>query len=200
MSEASSAVLFKSIKKKKNIRGRRKKKQEEEEEDGEREEEGEGEEESGFDRSALTEMMEKQKLRQRTIGISNITLASGRKVTRVEEMAEGDRASMEDPFKLKSGGLLDLKTARRARTAEEGEAEAAAAEEAARGAGIGVSEVVGTQFSKETRVRDEDEEMRKFIDVEMEKRRARKPGEAEEVEEERWVRAHRHKNCGGGIR
>ncbi len=31
---------------------------------------------------------------------------------------------------------------------------------------------VGTQFSRETRVRDEDEEMRKFIEGEMEKRKA----------------------------
>ena len=33
--------------------------------------------------------------------------------------------------------------------------------------------MVGTQFSKETRVRDEDEEMKKFIESEMEKRRGK---------------------------
>ena len=33
--------------------------------------------------------------------------------------------------------------------------------------------MVGTQFSKETRVRDEDEEMKKFIETEMEKRRGK---------------------------
>ena len=35
-------------------------------------------------------------------------------------------------------------------------------------------ENIGTQFSKETRVRDEDEEMQKFIEKEMEKRRGKR--------------------------
>ena len=37
----------------------------------------------------------------------------------------------------------------------------------------GIAPIVGTQFSKETRVRDEDEEMKKFIEAEMEKRRGK---------------------------
>ena len=37
----------------------------------------------------------------------------------------------------------------------------------------GNTPMVGTQFSKETRVRDEDEEMKKFIEAEMEKRRGK---------------------------
>ena len=36
--------------------------------------------------------------------------------------------------------------------------------------------MVGTQFSKETRVRDEDEEMKKFIETEMEQRRGKNLG------------------------
>ena len=40
----------------------------------------------------------------------------------------------------------------------------------------GVTQIVGTQFSKETRVRDEDEEMKKFIESEMEKRRGKNLG------------------------
>ena len=40
----------------------------------------------------------------------------------------------------------------------------------------GVEQIVGTQFSKETRVRDEDEEMKKFIESEMEKRRGKNLG------------------------
>lgn len=78
----------------------------------------------------------------------------------------------DDPFKLKTGGLLDLKKARAAKAIEEG-GEAPSAEREA------LSEtLVGTQFSKETRMRDEDEEMRKFIEAEMEKRRQRGPEDA----------------------
>ena len=40
----------------------------------------------------------------------------------------------------------------------------------------GVTPIVGTQFSKETRVRDEDEEMKKFIESEMEIRRGKNLG------------------------
>ena len=40
----------------------------------------------------------------------------------------------------------------------------------------GAEPMVGTQFSKETRVRDEDEEMKKFIEAEMEKRRRKNMG------------------------
>ena len=39
---------------------------------------------------------------------------------------------------------------------------------------------VGTQFSKETHIRDEDDEMRKFIETEMEKLKGRRDGEEEE--------------------
>ena len=40
----------------------------------------------------------------------------------------------------------------------------------------GSTPMVGTQFSKETRVRDEDEEMKKFIEAEMEQRRGKNLG------------------------
>jgi hypothetical protein len=76
----------------------------------------------------------------------------------MDELVNND----SDPFKLKSGGLLTLDGARKA-------AAHVAAED-----GLGEEEkIVGTVFSKETRIRDEDEEMKKFIESEVEKRRGK---------------------------
>ena len=41
---------------------------------------------------------------------------------------------------------------------------------------------VGTQFSKETHIRDEDDEMRKFIETEMEKLKGRQEEEEEDAD------------------
>ncbi len=108
----------------------------------------------------------------RTSGISHVTLASGIKVSKVEEEVGVDAS---DPFKLKTGGLLDLARARQAKALEDPDAEDGGGGD---GLGMGVlvgpdGTAVGTQFSRETRVRDEDEEMRKFIEAEMEKRRGK---------------------------
>lgn len=174
--EGKPVVAFKAVRKRKNLRQRRRS---DEEEAGKSNDKREEREEEDFDREALIETMEKQKLRQRSAGISNITLAVGRKVSRVEEMAAKDA---EDPFKIKSGGLVDLQTARKAKRIEDdngvtSEGKGRNSEK------LGASDdVVGTQFSKETKIRDEDEEMKKFIDSEMEKRRG-KAFNQEEVEE-----------------
>ena len=168
--EVKPAVAFKSVRKRKNIRQRRGSDEEERSDDKK-------EEEEDFDREALIETMEKQKLRQRTAGISNITLAVGRKVSKAEEMAAKDA---EDPFKIKSGGLVDLQTARRRLDEENGVASEGKGRNSDK---LGSSaDVVGTQFSKETKIRDEDEEMKKFIESEMEKRRG-KPVHEEDDEE-----------------
>ena len=128
-------IHFKSIKKKRPIR---KKDSSDEEESIE-----------AVDKDAFEEILEIQKLRKRSKGVSAVTLASGKKVSKVEELIDSD------PFKVKSGGLLTLDKARKA-------AEINSDEER--------EEEIGTQFSKETRVRDEDGEMQKFIETEMEKR------------------------------
>ena len=91
--------------------------------------------------------IELQRLRQRSSGISHLTLASGKKVSKIEE--ELSSSQTDDPFKLKTGGLLDLQRARQARALENGE-KADDGVDRPRG---DLSEVVGTQFSKETRVR-----------------------------------------------
>ena len=169
--EVKPVVAFKSVRKRKNFRQRRG--SDGEDRSGDKRE---GEEED-FDREALIETMEKQKLRQRSAGISNITLAVGRKVSKAEEMAAKDA---EDPFKIKSGGLVDLHTARRRLDEENGVPSEGKGRNSDK---LGASDdVVGTQFSKETKIRDEDEEMKKFIESEMEKRRGKAVNQ-EEVEE-----------------
>ena len=142
-------IHFKSIKKKRPIR--QKDSSDEEEESIE-----------AVDKDAFEEILEIQKLRKRSKGVSAVTLASGKKVSKEEELID------PDPFKVKSGGLLTLDKARQAAKIDDEERE----------------EEIGTQFSKETRVRDEDGEMQKFIETEMEKRSGkRQDSDANEPEQ-----------------
>ena len=129
----SEKVQFKSVKRKRAMRQK-----------------VDSDDEEDFNKDALEETLEIQKLRKRSHGVNAVTLASGKKVTKVDELVQSD----PDPFKLKSGGLLTIDKARQAANHEKE-----------------TEDNIGTQFSKETRVRDEDEEMRKFIEIEMKKRR-----------------------------
>ena len=141
-------IHFKSIKKKRPIR--------------QKDSSDEEEPIEAVDKDAFEEILEIQKLRKRSKGVSAITLASGKKVSKVEELIDSD------PFKVKSGGLLTLDKARKAAEIDDEERE----------------EEIGTQFSKETRVRDEDGEMQKFIETEMEKRSGkREDSDANEPEQ-----------------
>merc|ERR1711988_1774720 len=132
-------IQFKSIKKKRPIRQK----------DSSSDEENDNSNEVD-NKDAFEEILEIQKLRKRSHGVNSVTLASGKKVSKVDELVSNDA----DPFKLKSGGLLSLDKAKKAAEIEKAEEN---------------GENIGTQFSKETRVRDEDEEMQKFIEKEMEK-------------------------------
>ena len=146
----SEPVQFKSIKKRKPLRQRKRSHSDSDEE----------KDSAGINLEALKETQELQKLRNKTSGVSAITLASGQKISKVEALVADDK----DPFKLQTGGLLDLSKAKAAKALEEGnelDPERESMQET----------LVGTQFSKETRIRDEDEEMKKFIDTEMERRR-----------------------------
>merc|ERR1719436_1785011 len=98
---------------------------------------------------------ELQKLRKRAAGTNIETLGSGKK----QNVAEDD-----DPLGLKKGGMLDTKAMKDCKANDD-------------------AYDVGTQFSKETHIRDEDDEMRKFIETEMSKMKGR-PEEAEEEEED----------------
>ncbi len=110
--------MFKSLKRKKPLRSARKSSDSDDEED-----------KSEVNKAALEETIELQKLRKRAHGVNAATLASGKKVTKVDELVHND----PDPFKLKTGGLLNLDKARQAAALEDQPAEESA---------------VGTQFSK----------------------------------------------------
>ena len=150
--EAKPKIQFKSIRKKRPVR--RTNSSDEEDDD------------NAFDKDAFEEILEVQKLRKRTHGVNAVTLASGKKISKVDELVSNDA----DPFKLKSGGLLSLDKARMAAEIENDNEE----------------DNIGTQFSKETRVRDEDEEMQKFIEKEMEKRRGKRQ-DSDQNEQDKYL-------------
>jgi len=85
---------------------------------------------------------ELQKLRKRPAGTNIVTLALGKKINKIEEVI------VDDPFKLNSGGLVTGKDMKGYKTKND-------------------AYDVGTQFYKETHIRDEDDEMKKFIETEM---------------------------------
>jgi len=138
---------FKFIKKKRPIRTRK----------ASDDSEGNAETRDDEKDTIMQETLEIQKLRKRPKGVNAAALALGKKVTKMDSMVDSDN---NDPFKGKGGGLLTLEEAKRVSEREQ-----------ASDGGIESQDSIGTQFSKETRVRDEDEEMRKFIEKEMEKRR-----------------------------
>jgi len=96
-----------------------------------------------------------QKLRKRTAGTNIETLAAGKK----------NRPEDDDPLGLKKGGLLDTQAMKNYKAIDD-------------------AYDVGTQFSKETHIRDEDDEMRKFIETEMSKMKGRPEKEEEEEEDQ----------------
>lgn len=153
MEDEKPKISFKSLKRKKPLRQR-----------GDDNDTDAGNSDDGDDvvnKELMHETLELQKLRKRAHGVNAVTLAIGKKVSKVDELVHND----PDPFKLKSGGLLSLDGARKAA--------AIVAKEDLGGGDSDEEKVVGTVFSKETRIRDEDEEMRKFIESELEKRRGK---------------------------
>ncbi|XP_064541684.1 splicing factor C9orf78 [Drosophila montana] len=106
----------------------------------------------------LDEIKERQRLRQRPNGVSLVGLALGKKVAPEEELA------IKDPFNVKIGGLVNMQQMKSGKMKEADDAY-----------DVGI----GTQFSAETNKRDEDEEMMKYIEQELQKR---KGGAADENE------------------
>ena len=90
-----SEVKFKSVKKKRPVRKR---------ESSSDEESGNKDSDEPDTNEKLSETLELQKLRKRPHGVNAVTLASGKKVSRVDELVYND----PDPFKIKTGGLLTL--------------------------------------------------------------------------------------------
>ena len=151
MDEERPKIAFKSLKRKKPLRHRG--------DDSDADADSDNEDDV-VNKELMNETLELQKLRKRAHGVNAVTLAIGKKVSKVDELVHND----PDPFKLKSGGLLTLDGARKA---------AAIVAKEDLGEDSDEEKVVGTVFSKETRIRDEDEEMRKFIESELEKRRGK---------------------------
>jgi hypothetical protein len=136
-------VLFKPIKRK-NIRQRKPS-------NDEQVVEQEDESELQAKLEIIHETKEKQKLRNRSNGVNVVSLAVGKKITIEEEV------STKDPFKTQSGGMINmhaLKSGKLKATSDD-----------AYDTGI------GTQFSAETNIGDTDEQMMKYIDEQMSKRK-----------------------------
>ncbi|XP_017063473.1 telomere length and silencing protein 1 homolog [Drosophila eugracilis] len=98
----------------------------------------------------LDEIKERQRLRQRPNGVSLVGLALGKKIAPEEELA------IKDPFNVKTGGLVNMQQLKSGKMKEVDDAY-----------DVGI----GTQFSAETNKRDEDEEMMKYIEQELQKRK-----------------------------
>ncbi|XP_031630296.1 telomere length and silencing protein 1 homolog [Contarinia nasturtii] len=91
-----------------------------------------------------------QKLRIKPKGVNAVALAIGKKVT------PEDLVLKNDPFKIKSGGILNMKNIKSGKMQQVDDAY-----------DVGI----GTQFSAETNKRDEDEEMMKYIEEQLNKRK-----------------------------
>lgn len=99
----------------------------------------------------IEEMKEIQKLRERSKGVSIAGLAAGRKLALEEEILT------RDPFKISSGGLINMQNLKAGKPKP-------SVDDA-------YDTSIGTQFSAETNKRDEDEEMMKYIEEELKKRK-----------------------------
>ncbi|KAJ8924990.1 hypothetical protein NQ315_001155 [Exocentrus adspersus] len=100
--------------------------------------------------SKLNEMKELQKLRERPNGVSLMGLALGTKVALEDEIVA------KDPFNVKVGGMINMQALKSGKMKQVDDA---------------YDTGIGTQFSVETNKRDEDEEMMKFIEEELSKRK-----------------------------
>ncbi|XP_060535546.1 splicing factor C9orf78 isoform X2 [Cylas formicarius] len=97
-------------------------------------------------------MKELQSLRKRPNGVSVIGLALGTKVSAEEEVVA------KDPFKVQAGGMVNMQALKQGKVKQVDDA---------------YDTGIGTQFSVETNKRDEDEEMMKFIEEELSKRKGK---------------------------
>ncbi|RXN10326.1 hypothetical protein ROHU_030685 [Labeo rohita] len=110
-------------------------------------------------RSKLDEAKELQSLRKRQHGVSIATLLVGEKLPLEAELED-------DPFKLKTGGVVDMKKVKdrnRDMTADENDLN------------------LGTSFSAETNRRDEDADMMKYIETELKKKKGMVEAEEQKV-------------------
>ncbi|KAL1517397.1 hypothetical protein ABEB36_001165 [Hypothenemus hampei] len=107
----------------------------------------------------LEEMKEIQNLRKRPHGVSAIGLALGTKISAEDEIVS------KDPFKIETGGMINMQALKSGKMKQIDDA---------------YDTGIGTQFSVETNKRDEDEEMMKFIEEELSKRKGKSDKDTEE--------------------
>lgn len=91
-----------------------------------------------------------QKLRERPNGVSVAALATGQKISLEEDIP------CKDPFKVKTGGMINMQALKSGTVKQVDDA---------------YDTGIGTQFSAETNKRDEDEEMMKYIEEQLAKRK-----------------------------
>uniref|UniRef100_A0A182Y2I7 Telomere length and silencing protein 1 homolog n=1 Tax=Anopheles stephensi TaxID=30069 RepID=A0A182Y2I7_ANOST len=108
-------------------------------------------------RSKLEETKERQRLRNRRNGVNILSLAAGKKISIEEEVTVKCLILQKDPFNIKTGGMVNMQALKA------GKLKAAVEDPYDTG--------IGTQFSAETNKRDEDEEMMKYIEEELGKRK-----------------------------
>lgn len=153
----SDKISFKQLKRK-PIRKRR--------ESSSEDSEGENKMNTADILSRLEETKEIQKLRQRPKGVSVIGLAVGQKVSIEEEL------TCKDPYKIKSGGMVNMKALKSGKVKQVDDA---------------YDTGIGTQFSAETNKRDEDEEMMKYIDEELAKRKGSEDSEKDATDPNKYL-------------
>ncbi|XP_063236497.1 splicing factor C9orf78 homolog isoform X2 [Bacillus rossius redtenbacheri] len=93
-----------------------------------------------------------QSLRRRQNGVSIASLALGKRLAPGEELVD------TDPFRVKAGGMVNMKALKDGKVKRVDDA---------------YDTGIGTQFSAETNKRDEDEEMMKYIEEQLSKRKGR---------------------------
>ncbi|XP_017774940.1 PREDICTED: uncharacterized protein C9orf78 isoform X2 [Nicrophorus vespilloides] len=104
----------------------------------------------------LDNLKDIQNLRKRQNGVNVLSLALGKKISAEEE------AISKDPFKIKGGGMVNMKALKSGKMKQVEDA---------------YDTGIGTQFSVETNKRDEDEEMMKYIEEQLAKRKGNKSDE-----------------------
>ncbi|KFQ92952.1 Uncharacterized protein C9orf78 [Nipponia nippon] len=126
---------------------------------GDSEEEEEDEQVAEEVRLKVEEAKEVQSLRRRPNGVSAVALLVGEKL-------QEEATLVDDPFKIKSGGMVDMKKLK-----ERGKDRINEEEDLN----------LGTSFSAETNRRDEDADMMKYIETELKKRKGIVENEEQKV-------------------
>lgn len=111
-------------------------------------------------------MKDLQKLRQRPNGINVIGLASGKRITTEEA------AAVKDPHNCKVGGMLQMQSLKKVEIKDADDVYNAG---------------IGTQFSAETNIRDQDEEMMRYIEEQVNKQKGHNKAESKTIVSKKYL-------------